>query len=504
MLQEPGPNQTIGGMGRGRRGTKRQRPLLRHRHAPLRHRRPRSPTRPRRAEIEKRLDAVEAGVAGARRRLSTPDLPSIVPAVALAVADLRAARALVREGDGGTAMLLDEKLALAQAALAAAAEVTLDAICGARNGGAGRVARNHGLGLERRPGRRRRRERRPRVAGRLDDGAAGRRGARRRVGQARGVEGAGDRARGRARDRPLLPRAAAPGRSLRLERGARPPCAAIRFSRPPSVRVARLTIAGERVVLERDVVVPGARPGDRRGPPSRARRPGARDLGRAGPAGLAARPEDEAPRGRPALERRRPGLRPARDRAARGMARARAAAVHPRARPATASSSTSTSRRRPRSPPAGTRSGFAARLDDGTTAQLGIRLIDYGYIPRTPMPEVVRGRDLRRRHPLPEADARRLRPGSRGSRARGAHGRRPAGRDPDRARPRGRRPLPLRRHPGRQPRLRDRSGAAARQRRASSTTRATAGSSSSSTSSTPSSRAASRRFPSRSRGRTIA
>jgi len=42
--------------------------------------------------------------------------------------------------------------------------------------------------------------------------------------------------------------------------------------------------------------------------------------------------------------------------------------------------------------PAGLRPGrqtvrFVAKLDDGATADLGIRLIDYGYIPRTPLPE---------------------------------------------------------------------------------------------------------------------
>jgi LmbE family N-acetylglucosaminyl deacetylase len=82
----------------------------------------------RRAEMEKRLDRVETLTAESRRRLSSPDVASIVPLLAEALAELRAARALVGPGDGGVGMLLDEKIALAGGALAGAAGVTLDVL----------------------------------------------------------------------------------------------------------------------------------------------------------------------------------------------------------------------------------------------------------------------------------------------------------------------------------------------------------------------------------------
>lgn len=82
----------------------------------------------RRAEVEKRLGRVERLAAEARGRLSPPELAAIVPTLADALAELRAARGLIRSGDGGAAMLLDEKLVLAQGALAAAAGVALDAL----------------------------------------------------------------------------------------------------------------------------------------------------------------------------------------------------------------------------------------------------------------------------------------------------------------------------------------------------------------------------------------
>ena len=44
------------------------------------------------------------------------------------LADLRAARSEAGPGDGGAAMLIDEKTSAAEAALAAAADVTIDAI----------------------------------------------------------------------------------------------------------------------------------------------------------------------------------------------------------------------------------------------------------------------------------------------------------------------------------------------------------------------------------------
>ncbi|MGE5413243.1 MAG: PIG-L family deacetylase, partial [Syntrophomonadaceae bacterium] len=82
----------------------------------------------RRAQMQKRLDRVGALTAEALRRLSTPDLAGTAPTIAQALGELREARALVRPGDGGTAMLLDEKIMLAESALAAAAGVTLDVL----------------------------------------------------------------------------------------------------------------------------------------------------------------------------------------------------------------------------------------------------------------------------------------------------------------------------------------------------------------------------------------
>jgi LmbE family N-acetylglucosaminyl deacetylase len=82
----------------------------------------------RRAEIERHLERVTGLTSQALQRLSTPDLGAIVPLLAEALGELRAARALVRQGDGGTGMLIDEKIALAQGALAASAGVTLDVL----------------------------------------------------------------------------------------------------------------------------------------------------------------------------------------------------------------------------------------------------------------------------------------------------------------------------------------------------------------------------------------
>ncbi len=86
------------------------------------------PDAARRAEIERHLDRVSDRTAEGLRRLSTPDLASTVPVLAEALAELRAARSLVRPGDGGAAMLIDEKIVLAEGALAAASGVTLDVL----------------------------------------------------------------------------------------------------------------------------------------------------------------------------------------------------------------------------------------------------------------------------------------------------------------------------------------------------------------------------------------
>ena len=82
----------------------------------------------RRAEMARHLAKAAALTEEALRRLSTPDLRGTAPSIASALGELRAARALVRAGDGGTAMLLDEKIVLAESALAASSGVTLDVL----------------------------------------------------------------------------------------------------------------------------------------------------------------------------------------------------------------------------------------------------------------------------------------------------------------------------------------------------------------------------------------
>ncbi len=127
MLQEPGPNETrvawiAGGEGQGARD------IFAGVDTRLRAIAAEVSDAPRLAEMEKRLDRVQSLAIEARRRLSTPDLAGTAPSLAEALTELRSARALVRPGDGGVAMLLDEKIALAEGALAAAAGVTLDAL----------------------------------------------------------------------------------------------------------------------------------------------------------------------------------------------------------------------------------------------------------------------------------------------------------------------------------------------------------------------------------------
>ncbi len=82
----------------------------------------------RRGEAERLLDGVEAKALETRRALSPAALSEAVPPIAAMLRDLRAARALARDGDGGAPVLLDEKVAAAEGALAAAAGVSLDAI----------------------------------------------------------------------------------------------------------------------------------------------------------------------------------------------------------------------------------------------------------------------------------------------------------------------------------------------------------------------------------------
>lgn len=86
----------------------------------------------RRARMEERLRKAEALAIDARAKLAPATLPSAALPIAQALAELRAARALVPAGGSGTeantAAFLDEKIALAETALATAAEVTVDAL----------------------------------------------------------------------------------------------------------------------------------------------------------------------------------------------------------------------------------------------------------------------------------------------------------------------------------------------------------------------------------------
>jgi LmbE family N-acetylglucosaminyl deacetylase len=126
-LQEPGPNETrvawLAG-GSGEKATE----LFSGIDTRLRAIADEVPDSSRRAWIVPHLDRAEALTAGARKRLSTPDLAGTAAMLADVLRELRAARAFVRPGDGGTGMLLDEKIALAEGALAASAGVTLDVV----------------------------------------------------------------------------------------------------------------------------------------------------------------------------------------------------------------------------------------------------------------------------------------------------------------------------------------------------------------------------------------
>ncbi len=82
----------------------------------------------RRARAEAALDRVEARAVETRRNLSPARLSDAVEPIAAMLADLRAARSEAGPGDGGAAMRIDEKTSAAEAALAAAADVTIDAI----------------------------------------------------------------------------------------------------------------------------------------------------------------------------------------------------------------------------------------------------------------------------------------------------------------------------------------------------------------------------------------
>ncbi len=85
----------------------------------------------RRARIEEKLRKAEALVTATRAKLSPATLPSAAVPIASALTELRAARALLSTtpsaGEAATAAFLDEKIGLAETALATAAEVTIDA-----------------------------------------------------------------------------------------------------------------------------------------------------------------------------------------------------------------------------------------------------------------------------------------------------------------------------------------------------------------------------------------
>jgi LmbE family N-acetylglucosaminyl deacetylase len=91
----------------------------------------------RRAKAEALLDRVEKRAEETRRALSPTSLSDAMPGLIAILADLSAARELARSGDGGTAALLEEKIAAAEAALAASAQVTLDAISEAETASGG-------------------------------------------------------------------------------------------------------------------------------------------------------------------------------------------------------------------------------------------------------------------------------------------------------------------------------------------------------------------------------
>ena len=125
-LQRPGPGETgaiwVDGAGRGARELfagidTRLRSIASEVEDP-----------PRRERIEKLLDGVESAAEEVRRRLSPARLGDSAAPLALILRDLQSARSLVTAKDGGATVLLDEKIAAAEQALAVAAEVVLDAI----------------------------------------------------------------------------------------------------------------------------------------------------------------------------------------------------------------------------------------------------------------------------------------------------------------------------------------------------------------------------------------
>ena len=92
----------------------------------------------RRARIEERLRRVETFVSQARSNLVPTSLSKTTAPLAAALGELRAAREFVRtDTDAATVAFLDEKIGLAETALATAAGVTLDAVTDRETGAPG-------------------------------------------------------------------------------------------------------------------------------------------------------------------------------------------------------------------------------------------------------------------------------------------------------------------------------------------------------------------------------
>ena len=273
-LQEPGPETTAVGWvagGAGREG----KDLFAGIDTRLSAIAAEVPDPARRAEIEKHLDRGlrpdgRGACGGSRRRTSPRRVPVAGGGPRRAA---RRARRSSAPGDGGTAMLLDEKIALAEGALAAAAGVTLDALAEREVTAPGESVGGHGERLER--GRRSRsasrasRSCRPRAGppAAADAGRAGRAGKLEEWKTAVAVP---------AERPPTLPYFLVhAARSATSTTGARLP-AAVRgepFAPAPAdgARPADDRRRDGRT-LERDVGFPAARRGDRRDPPPGARR----------------------------------------------------------------------------------------------------------------------------------------------------------------------------------------------------------------------------------------
>ena len=148
-LQEPGPQDTaVGWVGRRGRETRRSSSPASTRgcrRSPPRSRIPRGAPRSSAPRPRRRPDGP-----GARRASRRPDLGAIAAAAGRgARRAARGARPRVAPATAARRMLIDEKIALAEGALAAAAGVTLDVARRARGHGARRERRGHRERVER-------------------------------------------------------------------------------------------------------------------------------------------------------------------------------------------------------------------------------------------------------------------------------------------------------------------------------------------------------------------